>query len=251
MKGAGSGARVAVVIPSRYAATRLPGKPLAEIDGRPMIWYVWDKAMRAKTPSRVVVATDDERIASAVREFGGIAVMTSPECASGTDRVAEAARGMKEEILINLQGDEPLMDPSVIDAVAAPLLSEPDVLMSTAALPGDDPEEFARPSVVKVVTDGRGDALYFSRAPIPYYRDTGSGPYRKHLGIYGYRRDFLFRVAGLAPSVLEEAERLEQLRVLQAGFRIRVVDVMHDSVGVDTPEDLKAVEEKICGSKSR
>ncbi len=243
--------RVAVVIPARYGATRLPGKPLAEIDGRPMIWYVWDKARRAKVPSRVVVATDDERIASAVRGFGGEAVLTSADCASGTDRVAEAARGMDEGIVINLQGDEPLMDPSVIDAVASPLLSDPEVSMSTAALPGDDPGEFARPSVVKVVIDAKGDALYFSRAPIPHYRDTGTGRYRKHLGIYGYRREFLFRVAALAPSPLEEAERLEQLRVLQAGYRIRVVDVGHDSVGVDTPEDLKAVEERLCGPKRR
>jgi 3-deoxy-D-manno-octulosonate cytidylyltransferase len=243
--------RVAVVIPARYAATRLPGKPLAQIDGRPMIWYVWDKARRAKVPSRVVVATDDERIASVVRGFGGEAVMTSPGCASGTDRVAEAARGMDEGIVINLQGDEPLMHPSVIDAVAAPLVSDPDVTMSTAALPQDDPGEYARPSVVKVVVDACGDALYFSRAPIPHYRDTGAGPYRKHLGIYGYRRDFLFLVAALPPSPLEEAERLEQLRVLQAGHRIRVVDVAHDSVGVDTPEDLKAVEERVCGPKRR
>jgi 3-deoxy-D-manno-octulosonate cytidylyltransferase len=243
--------RVAVVIPARYGATRLPGKPLAEIDGRPMIWYVWDKARRAKVPSRVLVATDDERIAAAVRGFGGEAVLTSPDCASGTDRVAEAARGMDEGIIINLQGDEPLMDPSVIDAVASPLLSDPDVSMSTAALPGDDPGEFARPSVVKVVIDAKGDALYFSRAPIPHYRDNGPGRFRKHLGIYGYRREFLFRVAALAPSPLEEAERLEQLRVLQAGYRIRVVDVGHDSVGVDTPEDLKAVEERLCGPKSR
>ena len=251
MTTAGKGSRVVVVIPSRYGATRLPGKPLAVIGGKPMIWHVWDKAMRAKTPTKVVVATDDERIASVVRGFGGIAVMTSPDCASGTDRVAEAARGMEEEIFINLQGDEPLMDPSVIDAVAAPLLSDPDVLMSTAALPEDNPVEFTRPSVVKVVTDDKGDALYFSRAPIPHYRDTGTGPYRKHLGIYGYRRDFLFRVARLLPSRLEEAERLEQLRVLQAGYRIRVVDVTYDSVGVDTPEDLKAVEEKLCVLKGR
>jgi 3-deoxy-D-manno-octulosonate cytidylyltransferase len=247
----GVGTGVAVVIPARYGATRLPGKPLAEIDGRPMIWYVWDSARRAEIPSRIVVATDDERIASAVRGFGGEAVLTSPECASGTDRVAEAARGMDEAILINLQGDEPLMHPSVLDAVAAPLVSDPDVLMSTAALPRSDPGEFDMPSVVKVVVDARGDALYFSRAPIPHYRDSGTGPYRKHLGIYGYRREFLFRVAALPPSPLEEAERLEQLRVLQAGFRIRVVDVRHDSVGVDTPEDLKAVEERLCGPKRR
>jgi 3-deoxy-D-manno-octulosonate cytidylyltransferase len=246
-----SGPRVAAVIPARYGATRLPGKPLAEIDGRPMIWYVWDSARRAKVPSRVVVATDDERIASAVRGFGGEAVLTSPACASGTDRVAEAARTMDEEILINLQGDEPLMHPSVLDAVAGPLVSDPDVLMSTAALPQDDPEEYTRTSVVKVVVDARGDALYFSRSPIPHFRDSGAGPYRKHLGIYGYRRAFLFRVAALPPSPLEEAERLEQLRVLQAGYRIRVVDVGHDSVGVDTPEDLKAVEERLCGPKKR
>ncbi|MFA5840612.1 MAG: NTP transferase domain-containing protein, partial [Candidatus Margulisiibacteriota bacterium] len=142
MSATGTGGRVAVVIPARYGATRLPGKPLAEIDGRPMIWYVWSKASAAKIPSRVVVATDDERIASVVRGFGGEAVLTSPECASGTDRVAEAARGMDEEILINLQGDEPLMHPSVIDAVAAPLLAEPDVLMSTAALLQVDPAEY-------------------------------------------------------------------------------------------------------------
>jgi len=241
--------RVAVVIPARYGATRLPGKPLAEIDGRPMIWYVWEKARRAKVPSRVVVATDDERIAFVVRGFGGEAIMTSPACASGTDRVAEAARGMDEGIFINLQGDEPLMDPSVIDAVAAPLVSDPKVSMSTAALPGDDPGEYQRASVVKVVIDAKGDAMYFSRAPIPHYRDAGKGRFRKHLGIYGYRREFLFRVAALPPSPLEEAERLEQLRVLQAGYRIRVVDVGHDSVGVDTPEDLKAVEERLCGPK--
>jgi 3-deoxy-manno-octulosonate cytidylyltransferase (CMP-KDO synthetase) len=242
---------VAVVIPARYGATRLPGKPLAKIDGRPMIWYVWDRARRAETPSRVVVATDDDRIAAAVRGFGGEAVMTSPDCASGTDRVAEAARGMDEEVIVNLQGDEPMMHPSVIDAVAAPLAADPGLLMSTAALPQDDPEEYGRPSVVKVVVDGRGDALYFSRSPIPHYRDAGTGRYRKHLGIYGYRREFLFRVAALPPSRLEEAERLEQLRVLENGYRIRVVDVAHDSVGVDTPEDLKAVEGRLCGPKRR
>jgi 3-deoxy-manno-octulosonate cytidylyltransferase (CMP-KDO synthetase) len=249
---------VAVVIPARYGATRLPGKPLAEIDGRPMIWYVWDKARRAETPARVVVATDDERIAAAVRGFGGEAVMTSSDCVSGTDRVAEAARGMDEEVIVNLQGDEPMMHPSVVDAVAAPLLADSGVLMSTAALPQDDPAEFGRPSVVKVVVDARGDALYFSRSPIPHYREagtretgSGTGRYRKHLGIYGYRREFLFRVAALPPSRLEEAERLEQLRVLENGYRIRVVDVSHDSVGVDTPEDLKAVEGRLCGPKRR
>ncbi|GAB4364080.1 MAG: 3-deoxy-manno-octulosonate cytidylyltransferase [Deltaproteobacteria bacterium] len=197
------------------------------------------------------MATDDERIAGAVRGFGGEVLMTSPDCASGTDRVAEAARHLSEEILVNLQGDEPLMPPSVIDAVAEPILRDPEVRMSTAALPGEDPEEYARPSVVKVVVDGRGDALYFSRAPIPHFRDSGAVRYRKHLGIYGYRKDFLLRLAALPPSPLEEAERLEQLRALQGGFRIRVVDVPYDSVGVDTPEDLRIVERRICARKKR
>jgi 3-deoxy-D-manno-octulosonate cytidylyltransferase len=239
--------RVAVVIPARYASTRLPGKPLAQIGGRPMIRHVWENAKRARAVSRVVVATDDERVLSAVRAFGGEAVMTSPDCASGTDRVAETARGLDEDIIINLQGDEPMMDPKVIDAVAGPLLADPAVTMSTAALPQDDPAEFLRASTVKVVVDARGDALYFSRSPIPHYRDGAGGRYRKHLGIYGYRKEFLFRVATIPPSSLENAEKLEQLRVLQNGYNIRVVDVDCDSVGVDTPEDLREVEERICG----
>ena len=240
-----------MVIPARYGARRLPGKPLAQIDGHPMIWYVWENARKSRCATRVIVATDDERIAGAVRGFGGEARMTSPACASGTDRVAETARGLSEEIIINLQGDEPMMDPSVIDAVAAPLLADPAVSMATAAIVQEDPEEFVKPSVVKVVVDDRGDALYFSRAPIPHYREAGSGRYRKHLGIYGYRRDFLLHLSVLPPSPLEEAERLEQLRVLQSGGKIRVVDVAFDSVGVDTPEDLHAVETSLCARKKR
>jgi 3-deoxy-manno-octulosonate cytidylyltransferase (CMP-KDO synthetase) len=216
-----------------------------------MIWYVWEKARKSRLASRVVVATDDLRIAKEVRGFGGEAWMTSPDCASGTDRVAETARGLSEEIIVNLQGDEPMMHPSVVDAVIAPLLDDPAVSMATAALRREDPEEFLRPSVVKVVVDDRGDALYFSRSPIPHYRDPGARGYRKHLGIYGYRKDFLFVVAALAPSSLESAERLEQLRVLQNGYKIRVVDVEFDSVGVDTPEDLIAVKEKLCVRNER
>lgn len=243
--------KAAVVIPARYASTRLPGKPLAPIAGRPMIWYVWDAARRASLASRVVVATDDGRIAEAVRAFGGEVAMTSPDCPSGTDRAAEAARTLPEEIVVNLQGDEPLMDPAVVDAVIAPLAADPAVVMSTAAVLSADPADYARPHVVKVVVDAAGDALYFSRSPIPHWRDEGAGPYRKHLGIYGYRRDFLFRLASLPPSGLERAEKLEQLRVLEGGFRIRVVDVDYESVGVDTPEDLRAVEERICARNAR
>ena len=242
---------VAVVIPARYGASRLPGKPLAQIDGRPMIWYVWENARKSRCATHVLVATDDARIADAVRGFGGEARMTSPGCTSGTDRVAEAARGLSEEIIINLQGDEPMMDPSVIDAVAGPLLTDPVVSMGTAAIVQEDPGEFLSSSVVKVVVDDRGDALYFSRAPIPHWRDAGSGNYRKHLGIYGYRKDFLLSLSGLPPSPLEKAECLEQLRVLQSGGKIRVVDVAFDSVGVDTPEDLRAVERRICAGKKR
>ncbi len=242
---------VAVVIPARYGASRLPGKPLAQIDGRPMIWYVWENARKSRWATHVLVATDDERIAAAVRGFGGEARMTSPGCTSGTDRVAEAARALSEEIIINLQGDEPMMDPSVIDAVAGSLLADPEVSMATAAVVQGDREEFLSPSAVKVVVDDRGDALYFSRAPIPHYRDAGSGKYRKHLGIYGYRKDFLLRFSRLPQGSLEKAECLEQLRVLQVGGKIRVVDVTFDSVGVDTLEDLRAVERRICAPKER
>jgi 3-deoxy-manno-octulosonate cytidylyltransferase (CMP-KDO synthetase) len=244
--------RAAVVIPSRYGSTRFPGKPLASIAGKPMIWYVWDAARRAKLASRVVVATDDVRIADAVRAFGGEVAMTSPDCASGTDRVAEVARTLDAEILLNLQGDEPLMAPSVIDEVLAPLVADPAVAMTTAALPMSDMARFSDPMVVKVVVDDLGDALYFSRAPIPHDRDGGRPvQWRKHLGIYGYRKDFLLALAAMPPSSLEATEMLEQLRVLQAGHKIRVVDVALDSVGVDTPEDLKNVEERLCARNAR
>jgi 3-deoxy-manno-octulosonate cytidylyltransferase (CMP-KDO synthetase) len=221
------------------------------LGGKPMVWHVWDAARRAKLASRVVVATDDARIADAVRGFGGEAVMTSPDCASGTDRVAEVARTLPEEVYLNLQGDEPLMEPAVVDAVIAPLLCDASVPMSTAALPMDDPGRFLDPMVVKVVVDDRGDALYFSRAPIPHDREGRPVRWRKHLGIYGYRKDFLLSLAAMPPSSLESVEMLEQLRVLQAGYRIRVVDVALDSLGVDTPEDLKLAEERICARNAR
>ncbi|HEY5997415.1 MAG TPA: 3-deoxy-manno-octulosonate cytidylyltransferase [Candidatus Deferrimicrobiaceae bacterium] len=243
--------RAAVVIPSRYGSTRFPGKPLALIAGKPMIRHVHDAARGAKLASRVVVATDDARIADAVRAFGGEVAMTSPECASGTDRVAEVARTLEEDVYLNLQGDEPLMNPAVIDAVIAPLFADRSVVMTTAALPMDDMARFSDPMVVKVVVDDRGDALYFSRAPIPHDREGRPVRWRKHLGIYGYRKDFLLRLASMPPSSLEATEMLEQLRVLQAGYKIRVVDVALDSVGVDTPEDLKNVEDRLCARDAR
>ena len=242
---------VAVVIPARYGASRLPGKPLAQIDGRPMIWYVWENARKSRCATHVLVATDDARIADAVRGFGGEARMTSPGCTSGTDRVAEAARGLSEEIIINLQGDEPMMDPSVIDAVAGPLLTDPVVSMGTAAIVQEDPEEFLSPSVVKVVTSSIGHALYFSRNPIPHVReargDSGSTlhsfPFLRHLGIYGYRREALLQLVQWPVSALEQVEKLEQLRALENGLQIAVVRVSDEGFGVDTPEDVARIEQ--------
>ncbi len=235
--------RVTIVIPARYASTRFPGKPLADIAGKPMIRWVWEGARTSALATRVVVATDDERIAAAVRAFGGEVVLTSPDHPSGTDRIAEVARADESEIFVNVQGDEPLMRGDVIDAVVGPLLADPRLPMSTASRAfeaGEDPRD---PNLVKVVTGTNGDALYFSRSPIPFEREPGAEPYpyRLHLGIYGYRRDFLLGLARLAPTALEQAEKLEQLRVLEHGHRIRVVPVRFRSIGVDRPEDIARV----------
>ena len=213
---------IVAIIPARYAATRLPGKPLSEIHGKTMIERVHERARAARRVDRVLVATEDERIAAAVRGFGGEAVLTSPAHATGTDRLAEAARGIDAEIVINVQGDEPLLDPSGIDAVADALAADATLEMATLSLPLRSLDEMLAPSVVKVVTDARGDALYFSRSPIPHVRQgAGSdahaaaraaverGLARKHVGLYGYRREALLRFAALPPSPLEEAVRAE------------------------------------------
>jgi len=218
-----------------------------------MIERVYEQARAATLPERVLVATDDERIAAAVRRFGGEAVLTSPAHATGTDRLAEVARGMDAEIVVNVQGDEPMLDPTGIDSVVGPLLSDPELPMATLSLPLIDLDEMLEPSVVKVVTNAAGDALYFSRSPIPHVRAGGSprdaaaaalkrGLARKHVGLYAYRRDALLRFAALPPAPLEEAEGLEQLRALHHGMRIRVVEVKGSaSVAVDTAEDLERV----------
>jgi 3-deoxy-manno-octulosonate cytidylyltransferase (CMP-KDO synthetase) len=244
---------IVAIIPARFAATRLPGKPLSDIHGRPMIQHVYERARRARTVNRVLVATDDERILSAVRGFGGEAVMTSPAHASGTDRIAEAAAGLTDaSVVINVQGDEPMLDPRAVDAVVR-AFDDPAVQMATVSLPLRDPADMAAPAVVKVVTDARGDALYFSRSPIPSVRDAGGmaagaeaavkqGLARRHVGLYGYRRDALLRLAAWPPSALERAEGLEQLRAMHNGMRIRVVAMDGESgVAVDTPEDLERV----------
>jgi len=243
--------RILAVIPARYASSRLPGKPLVVIDGRPMVQWVYEAAGRVPSVERVVVATDDTRVAEAVEGFGGEAVMTSPAHPSGTDRVAEAARRIGAEVVVNLQGDEPLIDPQVVELAIAPLVAEEAVVMSTLCTRLHDEADWRDPNVVKVVRAANGDALYFSRAPIPHPREAASLerlPAYKHLGLYVYRADFLQRLTELPPSPLEQVERLEQLRVLEAGYRIRVVETAHDSIGVDTPDDLERVRALVVGS---
>ncbi|MHB8383871.1 MAG: 3-deoxy-manno-octulosonate cytidylyltransferase [Candidatus Binataceae bacterium] len=233
-------ASVIAVIPARYASTRLPAKALAEIDAVPMIVRVWRQTAMAREIARAIVATDDERIASAVRAAGGDAIMTSPEHPSGTDRIAEVARKIEAEIYINVQGDLPFISPADLDALAAPMRSDASLAMATLATPIADVHEWSNPSVVKVVCAANGDALYFSRAPIPCPRDSGEIPAvaMRHIGVYAYRRDFLLKFASMPQGVLERIEKLEQLRALENGYAIRVVASVAPSLEVDTAEDL-------------
>ena len=237
---------VLAVIPARYHSTRLPGKALADIAGRPMIEHVYRRATAAQSIDAVVVATDDQRIARAVEGFGGTALMTSPAHASGTDRLAEIAASLPCDVIVNVQGDEPFLDPAVIDATVAPLRRDSALEMSTAARPLRDEGELTDPNMVKVVCDSRGFALYFSRAPIPYGRDEPSWQRaRIHIGLYVFRRDTLLRLAQLEPSALERLEALEQLRALDHGIRIRVVDTQYQSAEVNTAEDLERVRQSV------
>jgi 3-deoxy-manno-octulosonate cytidylyltransferase (CMP-KDO synthetase) len=239
---------IVAIIPARYASTRLPGKPLSDIHGKPMVQHVYERAARARLPERVMVATDDERVAAAVRAFGGEAVMTSRDHRSGTDRLAEAARGLDAAIVVNVQGDEPLLDPSAIDAAVEALVADPDLPISTLSVPVESLEEMSSPDVVKVVVDGAGHALYFSRSPIPYRRQGTPGG-AKHVGLYAYRKEALARFAALPPSPLEEAEGLEQLRALHHGMRIRVIALPGESgMAVDTPGDLERVRARLLGA---
>ncbi len=234
--------RVAIVIPARYASTRLPGKPLLRETGKYLIQHVYEQATRASCVASVTVATDDERIREAVRSFGGHAVLTRADHPSGTDRVAEVAAGLSADVIVNVQGDEPQVEPAAIDLVAG-LLADPTADMATLAVPIRDRESYLDPNVVKVVCDDRGRALYFSRAPIPAVRDGepdfSARPARflQHLGVYAYRRDFLLGLARTPPHPLEESEKLEQLRVLGGGGLIRVGLVAQAHRGIDTPAD--------------
>jgi 3-deoxy-manno-octulosonate cytidylyltransferase (CMP-KDO synthetase) len=233
---------VLCVIPARYASTRLPGKPLVLIAGKPMIRRVYERACMALLPDKVVVATDDVRVLQAVEGFGGQAILTSAQHVSGTDRLAEAVQHIPQaEIIVNVQGDEPMIPPEVIDRLARALLQEPDLQMATlkVVMPEAD---YHNPAAVKVVTDNDGYALYFSRSLIPYLRNhSKQDQVYKHIGVYAYRRGFLLRFAGLAPTLLEQSESLEQLRALENGYRIKVLETDFNGIGVDTPEDLAAV----------
>ncbi len=240
--------KIVGIVPARYASTRFPGKALAPIAGKPLIQHVVERCQKAKSLGEVIVATDDSRIADLVKKFCRVE-MTRPEHPSGTDRIAEAAARCTCDAVVNIQGDEPLIDPAVIDAVAGALVENE---MATAATPVKNPAEYDNPNVVKVVVNTAGRALYFSRRTIPYLREAARGsvseqlaafPFLKHLGIYGYRRETLLRLVKFPVSPLENAEKLEQLRALENGIPMAVVKVEYDSVGVDVPEDVTRVEQ--------
>lgn len=234
--------KTACIIPARYESTRLPGKPLRKIAGETLIHRVYERAVLAKKPDLVVIATDHPLIEEEVKSFGGECVMTSPDHPTGTDRLAEAVRHYPDyDIIVNVQGDEPFIDPAVIDDLAACLENRPDLDMATVSSPLKK-EEYEDPSAVKVVVNARGEALYFSRSLIPYPRHAFAEPPRKHVGIYAYRRQFLLDFAALPQTPLEKTESLEQLRALESGYRIGVISTDMEGIGIDTEEDLKRAE---------
>lgn len=232
----------AIIIPARYASSRLPGKPLLRATGKYLIQHVYERACLSRA-EEILVATDDERIARAVESFGGKVAMTRADHASGTDRVAEVARHLDADVIVNLQGDEPLIEPATLDLLPDLLARDPEAQMATLAVPITSIEQWQDPNCVKVVLDTQGRALYFSRSPIPYVRDgrpdftTQPPRFLQHLGLYAYRREFLLQLAKLPPEPLEMLEKLEQLRVLALGKRIHVGIVEHAARGVDTPAD--------------
>lgn len=246
--------KTVILIPARYASTRFPGKPLADLLGKPMIQWVVERCQKVSSAEEVLVATDDERIAAAVEGFGGRAVMTRADHPTGTDRLAEVAANLEADLVVNVQGDEPLIDPDHIETAVEALVDDPEAVMATLCAPLTLKEEFTDPNVVKVVCDQKGGALYFSRAPIPWPRDGGddlaaallaSGA-RRHIGLYVYRREFLLEIPRLERSPLEQVESLEQLRVLEHGYRIAVAEVEDYGIGVDTPEDLERVRRQLA-----
>ena len=244
--------KVVAILPARYGSTRFPGKPLVDIAGKPMIQHVYERTAQTRTIDRVIVATDDDRIRSAVEAFGGEVQMTRDDHPSGTDRLAEVAGRIEADLIVNVQGDEPLIDPVMIEAAVAPLLDNPAIEMGTLMSRIYDPVEFANPNVVKVVVDQAGFALYFSRAPIPHGRELETHAVPdiafKHIGLYVYRRDFLLQYPTLAETPLEQLEKLEQLRAVEHGHRIRIVETDRQSIGVDVPEDVVRVLHQLKGA---
>jgi len=252
--------KITAIIPARYASTRFEGKALADVLGKPMVQRVYERTARASLVSEVIVATDDERIAAAVKAFGGRVEMTDRGHETGTDRLAEVAARSDADIIVNVQGDEPLIEPAMIDEAVRPLVDDPAIQMATLKTRIKTLHDFLSPNVVKVVTDWEGNALYFSRSPLPNFRDkwndlkdekfaTGRLLCYRHVGLYVYRRDFLLQYAQMSPTYLELAEKLEQLRVLENGYRIKVVETEYESIGVDTPFDLEKVIEKLKATK--
>jgi 3-deoxy-manno-octulosonate cytidylyltransferase (CMP-KDO synthetase) len=253
--------KITAVIPARYASVRFPGKALALIDGKPMIQHVYERTVRASLVDSVIVATDDERIRQAVTAFGGTCRMTRVDHETGTDRLAEVAQSLEADIIVNVQGDEPLIAPEMIDQAIRPFLDDEFLRMGTLKTRIRCLHDFLSPNVVKVVTDRQGNALYFSRSPLPFFRDkwqdlkdesfaSGKLLCYKHVGMYVFRRDFLVEYAAMTPTFLEVSEKLEQLRALENGVRIRVVETEFESIGVDTPEDLAKARERLKNSLS-
>jgi 3-deoxy-manno-octulosonate cytidylyltransferase (CMP-KDO synthetase) len=242
--------QIVAIIPARYGSTRLPGKPLINLAGKSMVQHIYERTRRARLVKRVLVATDDHRVVDAVQQFGGEAVMTPSALASGSDRVAFVANSLIDATIIaNVQGDEPLLEPEMIDQAIQVLIDDPTADVGTLVKWSESAEEFLNPNVVKVVLDQRRFALYFSRAPIPFHRDGRAfDGFYKHIGLYVYRREFLLTYASLPETDLERYERLEQLRILQHGFKIKVAVTDHDSIPVDTPDDVERVSARLEAS---
>jgi len=244
--------KVVIVIPARYGSTRLPGKPLVALAGKPMVQRVYERAKLAESADEVIVATDDERIVKAVEGFGGRARMTRSDHRTGTERVAEVAAHVEGDVFVNVQGDEPLLDPVAVDTAIDALLQEPAAAIATVATPIKVPADIMDPNVVKTVLDFEDNGIYFSRAPIPWVRDRDTKiqvRHLKHLGLYVFQRDALLEYPTLPQGELERIEQLEQLRWLENGWKIRVAEVEHDAVSVDVPEDVARVEKLLAAQK--
>lgn len=235
---------ITAIIPARYDSTRFPGKPLANIAGEPMIKHVYQRVEDVKNLDKVIVATDDKRIYDTVESFGGRVEMTSKEHSSGTDRIAEVASSLESDLIINVQGDEPLIEPAMIEQAVDPFYCDDGLVMSTLKKKIESKSEVSDPNVVKVVTDREGYALYFSRSTIPYNQKQAND-YYKHIGLYVYSKDFLLQFSNMKPTSLEKTESLEQLRALQNGYKIKVVETNFNTIGVDRPDDIERVEEII------